>query len=385
MQTKTNNIDNDINDETLEIGKKDCVNTKQKMSKFEKIFWGTIAIFFLIYLSLTLLAHQNIKDTGLVHNYSEPVSKDIFRTVIKEIEIMVPDNTIIENLKNIKIVSKIKDDLTLELGRLDTKIDTQVDQAFSHVYSNIDTFLDFHYSVLGEYTELTAAATGEIEQTIEEKLFGKNLQIYLNEAKQDIDVIYQLSLKKHFKEINKQALDGVDKELNGQVLQSLSKDIELRYKLQGTKLGIIILSKIVVKIISKVSTKIITKTGTKIAAKVAAKLAVKSAAAGAGATIGLACGPGAWVCSPLAAGALWFTTDVVVVSGDEYFHRDEFKREIIAMIDKQKIVFSERVKKVYFEDFKEQSNKLILQYKNTLVKKRSKRKIKIKEKIKENL
>ena len=121
------------------------------------------------------------------------------------------------------------------------------------------------------------------------------------------------------------------------------------------------------------------------AAKLAVKAAAKSTAAGTGATLGLTCGPFAWICSPLAAGALWVATDAVIVTGDEYLHRDGFKKEIIVMIDKQKLAFFQRIKKVYFEDFKEQSENMMLKYKSTVIKKKIKRKVKIKDIIKENL
>ena len=53
------------------------------------------------------------------------------------------------------------------------------------------------------------------------------------------------------------------------------------------------------------------------------------------------------------------------------------------MLDKQKLVFYQKVKKVYFEDFKEQSEELILEYKSTVVTKKVKKRVKIKDIMKQ--
>jgi len=49
-------------------------------------------------------------------------------------------------------------------------LERQIDLAFSQLESNVDDYLDWYYSLSGEYTRLAKLATGEVEKYMEEKL-----------------------------------------------------------------------------------------------------------------------------------------------------------------------------------------------------------------------
>ena len=51
-------------------------------------------------------------------------------------------------------------------------IDELVEDAFGPVYARIPAFLDWHYSFLGQYTELGLAVSGRLEEEIESQLLG---------------------------------------------------------------------------------------------------------------------------------------------------------------------------------------------------------------------
>lgn len=71
-------------------------------------------------------------------------------------------------------LKKYDDNITRSLKQETTKIydaiNINIDDAFNSIEENLDVFLDFHYSVAGEYTELGATAINNIEATIEKKL-----------------------------------------------------------------------------------------------------------------------------------------------------------------------------------------------------------------------
>ena len=49
----------------------------------------------------------------------------------------------------------------------------QIEAVFGPIYAtNIPEFLDWHYTVVGQYTELAMAAAGRLEQEIDSRLFG---------------------------------------------------------------------------------------------------------------------------------------------------------------------------------------------------------------------
>lgn len=52
-------------------------------------------------------------------------------------------------------------------------LDGEIDRAFNQMESNVDGYLDWYYSLSGEYTRLAKLMTGEIEKYMEEKLVEK--------------------------------------------------------------------------------------------------------------------------------------------------------------------------------------------------------------------
>jgi len=345
-----------------------------KQNKGEKIFWLFISIFAICWLILQVLAHKNNPKENM------PISKD--KPVLKTIIQIVDDNkTIRKNLENIKTLKLINENLNLKITDLDKSIEDKVNQAFSSVYNSIDKFLDFHYSVVGEYTELIDAAINEIGNTVEEKLFGKMFDINLKEAKEQINRKYVEIFKKHFEYVETLATKDIDKTLNEQIFIKLNEDTKQRTSLQIIKLGSIVTTATTVKIISVVSTKIITKTATKLATKSVIKTSAKIAASSTAGTAGLSCGPFAWICSPVAATAAWFGTDAVVISADEYMNREDFRQDIIKMLDKEKKVIIEKLQTSYSLQFEKVSTTIQENLKNTTIKKKMKKTITIKNKI----
>lgn len=59
------------------------------------------------------------------------------------------------------------------LPQTNAAIERQIDKAFAPVYERIPAFLDWHYSIVGQYTELGQAALGALEEAIESRLFGE--------------------------------------------------------------------------------------------------------------------------------------------------------------------------------------------------------------------
>ena len=350
---------------------------KISMSTFEKIFWTTIAIFFVAFIVLQILAFQNRIKLDNQPIEDKPVSEKIFKEIIKDVERILPDERISKNLENNQTLGLINQNLNVELRGLYGGIDTQIEKSFEGVYTNIDTFLDFHYSVIGEYSELGAAATGEIEKTIQDKLFGSSFQTNIEQATQNIHQEYKTRVTNHLKNIDIHATKGVDQALNFQVLGKLQNDIQHNIVIQQSKLGIVLVAGIGAKVINVISAKLATKAASKLVAKGAIKIGAKVSAAGSGAAAGTLCGPLIWICSPIAATIAWFGTDAAIIAGDEYLHREEFKREIIASIDKQKRALREKIKNSYFLSFEKISKETQQNYKHAPIQK----KVKIRERI----
>jgi hypothetical protein len=349
------------------------VENSKKMGKFEKIFWITIAFFVFAYLILYFFAYKNTQHINKQTSQDEkPILKQHIKTII---EIVDDNETIKNNLENNEAISSIQQNLELKKENMNLIIENRINQAFLPVYNNIDSFLDYHYSVIGEYSELGAAATGEIGESIKNRLFGEQFDTNLEQAQSQINNAYVEKLKEHIKHINDQALNDVNLSLNSDVLLKLNQDIEKRFTAQEVKVGLVLGSATAIKIISIIGGKIATKTVTKIAAKSTLKMTTKTTATSSAAAAGTLCGPLAWICSPVAATVAWFGTDAALISVDEYMNRDEFKKEITTMIDEQKNELTDKMKSLYSKQFSADSILVQNTFKNTTIKKEVKKTI----------
>ncbi|MEA3491856.1 MAG: hypothetical protein U9R27_08160 [Campylobacterota bacterium] len=346
----------------------------KKLSITEKLFWITILVLFIIYTSLQIVAYTNVKKSETPLGQGSVVAKEIVDIVEM---ITVRDDTIQKNLTQPRAVDDIKKSLTLGVKNLTTNIDESVDKLFVPIYGNVDSFLDFHYSVIGEYSELGAAVTGKIEQTIQEKIFGSDFADVLESVTEDLQYALNEELATHQSTIDYEATKDIDRELNADILNRLKVDIAERVSLQTNKivtlLGVGVGYKMVAGILS---TKIAAKLSSKLAIKGAVKAGSKAAGAGAGAAAGLLCGPGVIICAPLLALGAWFGTDAILVTGDEYLHRDEFKSEIIVAIDGQKQALKEHYYEIYIPAFTQLSDQIVEQYRVAPVEKRIKKRVK---------
>ncbi len=344
------------------------------MAIFEKIFWFTIAIFVVLLIVLQILASKN---RVLLQNQEqkEPVSQKLLKEVVREIEVIVDSKQILENLENSKNINIIHKDYQSRLLHLDSVIDLNIDKAFLHVENNVDGFLDFHYSVVGEYIELGAAATGEIAKTIQDKLFGEDFPIYIEAASQIISDEYKQSVTKHLKTIDYLATQDVDRELNSKILQTLQSELDKNLDIQKTKLGTFLAVGVGAKVINIIAVKLAAKAGSKLVAKGAIKMGAKVTASAGAATAGGVCGPLVWICAPVAATLAWFGTDAVIIAGDEYLNREEFKKEILNTINEQKMAIKERYKNLYAKTFEKLSIELQQKYKELPAKERVNQKV----------
>jgi hypothetical protein len=319
------------------------------MSKFEKIFWAVISVFMLIFIVFSIIASSNTPN--LPQNVDKkPVLPIIFEYGMKD------------NLD--KHAKKIIDDKNIQLEKINNNVNEEIDKLFISVENNVDVFLDFHYSVYGEYAELTAMVMGDIEKTIQQKLFGSDFESKAEKTSNLIHNKYKKNLKKHLDKIEKIGSDGIDTKLNAKILTTLHNDIFTNEITQKGKVGLLVASRFVPRLVQTVSTKLAGKFFVKVIAKTSAKLA----AATTGAVAGTVCGPFVWVCSPIAAVGFWFGTDAAIVTTLEVLGRDDFKKEIVQSIKDTKQELKNNYTTAYSTSFNNFSEQTVIRYGGTRIK-----------------
>ncbi|GAA7991009.1 hypothetical protein HpMS53_01120 [Helicobacter pylori] len=223
---------------------------------------------------------------------------------------------------------EISDLLSSSKDKMYSKVDAQIDNLFDPIENNVDKFLDWHYSLKGNYNELALFVAKKLGLSVEDALFNKLQEKFLGaDYKQRLQTMtdnisdaFISLLRQHKKDTEKIATQGVAD--IPQVVESLKniddrteRDLKLKMRFAaaigltaGVGAG---------KLIKRLVPKLVEKLGTKLGAKVGAKFLAK---------FGIAVGG---VLPTLGA-------DVAFNYIDEWLHRDDFKKEILNNINEMK-------------------------------------------------
>ncbi len=219
---------------------------------------------------------------------------------------------------------EISDLLSSSKDKMYSKVDAQIDNLFDPIENNVDKFLDWHYSLKGNYSELALFVAKKLGLSVEdalfnklqEKLLGADYKQRLKTMTDNISDAFISLLCQHKKDTEKIATQGVaDIPQVVESLKNIDDQIERDLKLKmgfaaaiGATAGVG-----AGKLMKRLVPKLVEKLGTKLGAKFLAKF-------------GIAVGG---VLSTLGADA---TFNYV----DEWLHRDDFKKEILNNINEMK-------------------------------------------------
>ncbi len=220
---------------------------------------------------------------------------------------------------------EISDLLSSSKDKMYSKVDAQIDNLFDPIENNVDKFLDWHYSLKGNYSELALFVAKKLGLSVEDALFNKLQEKFLGaDYKQrlktmtdNISDAFISLLRQHKKDTEKIATQGVaDIPQVVESLKNIDDRIERDLKLKmgfaaaiGATAGVGA---------GKLMKRLVPKLVEKLGAKLGARFLVK---------FGIAVGGG--VLSTLGA-------DVAFNYIDEWLHRDEFKKEILNNINEMK-------------------------------------------------
>ncbi|GHP65839.1 hypothetical protein VN0232_01090 [Helicobacter pylori] len=218
---------------------------------------------------------------------------------------------------------EISDLLSSSKDKMYSKVDAQIDNLFDPIENNVDKFLDWHYSLKGNYSELALFVAKKLGLSVEDALFNKLQEKFLGaDYKQrlktmtdNISDAFISLLHQHKKDTEKIATQGVaDIPQVAESLKNIDDQIERDLKLKmgfaaaiGATAGVG-----AGKLIKRLVPKLVEKLGTKLGAKFLVKFGI---AVGGLSTLG---------------------ADVAFNYIDEWLYRDDFKKEILNNINEVK-------------------------------------------------
>ncbi len=358
-----------INENITEVENKIVLENQKKSKHFWVYFWATIVFLAIVTIFLNITASKKLGDLSKVDREAK------LEVILNDFKEKFPQFIRMTQELNNQSINEIK-----------LSIDKNIDNAYYPLYSQIDNFSDFHYSLKGEYIEIGTVVFGDIQNILNDKLFNPaKFEEKLNTALVNINDDSLNIIKDQFnnmKEIIKGEMNLNDDEINflfTEILNFSRTNMLNRFTsytnnfFKGMGLGVgagsaAILSKIISKKFAKVISK---KIVTKVAIKAGTKFAGATAGATAGILSGLLCGPGSLICSPPAAfiGAVvgWVTTDGIMIEIDQKFNEKEFKDDIKTLINLEKENTKKTMYKIYADSIEKLStdtNKSLFDIKN---------------------
>ncbi|GAA7707170.1 hypothetical protein JP0157_04960 [Helicobacter pylori] len=219
---------------------------------------------------------------------------------------------------------EISDLLSSSKDKMYSKVDAQIDNLFDPIENNVDKFLDWHYSLKGNYSELALLVAKKLGLSVEDALFNKLQEKFLGaDYKQrlktmtdNISDAFISLLHQHKKDTEKIATQGVaDIPQVVESLKNIDDRIERDLKLKmGFAAAIGATAGVGASVLMKrLAPKLVEKLGTKLGAKFLAKFGI--AVGGVLSTLG---------------------ADAAFNYIDEWLHRDDFKKEILNNINEMK-------------------------------------------------
>jgi len=325
----------------------------------------TTFLIFFIYLPIFAYIEAGVKANGV--NIVRRATESYITVNLEQIDNAYFKAGTLDKLSNAR--AKALQDLHKfdnSLANLDGLIDT----AFNKLESNVDTYLDWYYSLEGEYGRIGNLLIGELDEYMKEKLEASLQQ---QDAFRDVQATITETIALH-EAVQKEYSQAAEKimaenqvdpgyfavdvgqhmSLENALKAPIHNDIiNLKNRLMvsaggGAVVGLITAT-IGKKIIAKVAGKAVLKTASKALAKVVAS---KTIGAGSGAAAGAAAGaaigsivPGiGTVLGGIAGGimggiAAGVAVDAVILKLDEEMNRQEFKSEMLASINAARMEF----------------------------------------------
>ncbi len=319
-------------------------STPTHEGRFSQAFFVTILILAIPYLYATFkLSDFDIskleKGARGVVAWANPCQMD-------ETELLVFEQALDVELKSARIAARQQGEAHVEQA---------LDELFANVEQGVDRYLDWYFTVIGEYERLAALAVGDFTELmtsqLEQHLFGDtgfgdkfetlSRDIAKNSETQMITAAARLGEQVRTDAARNPCIIG---EVNLAAVDNLDRD-RLRASAAvggGAAVGAVTMKLLASKTSAAVAAKITAKKSFQMAAGLASKIAAKKGGSillsSAGAT--LACAPGgllAAICGVVAGGVTWITFDKVFVEIDEARFRDSMRAEILESLVEQKM------------------------------------------------
>jgi hypothetical protein len=241
-------------------------------------------------------------------------------------------------------------------ARMLALVDRRVDVAFAPVEGAVDRFLDWNFSIEGQYAQLaylaaSAASSSTFDGYIASQV-DSHVYAVLDPALAQVGEAARLEMARAI-EAAYRSQDVLVTRLveEASCLEVPQPTIRLEDYMQKSLVGAGVgAGTIGTRLANRVGGRMVARNAMKRAmTAVATKGATRTASAAKGGLAGLACGPYAPFCIVGFAAVAWFGTDVVINTIDEALHREDMRAEMLGVLETEKGALKQQLRAAYLE------------------------------------
>jgi len=347
---------------TLVAGRQGAGRATLGASAFSRLFSVAMIVLLLIYLVLTqvnigsYLKPQRMADAGSrVTLPAQPVDPCANVT---------PDQ---QQAQQRELAAQAQQALSAQqqamTNRINTDIDVRVTQAFAPAVAGVERFLDWNFSLRGQYTQLaylgrSAIGRSAVAETTFADYIGGQIDRYVGSTVEPGMADISAALASNFGAQVRQVYQVQDA-LMAQLLTTvdcltvpqpqpqptLALDEYMSKSLVGVGSGAGVLAarasmRLGSRVVSRTATKRVISSGF---GRLTGRLASSAAAGSAGAL----CGPLVIICAPALAAATWVGTDLLINEVDESLNREQMRADMMAVVGEDKAAVKAALKQAY--------------------------------------
>lgn len=240
------------------------------------------------------------------------------------------------------------------LNRINNNIDTLVEQAFVPAEAGVERFLDWNFSLRGQYTQLAFMGRSAVAETTFADYIGGQIDTYVGSTVAPGMTDISATLANRFAAEVRQVyqLQGA---LMSQLLASanclslpqptLALSDYMNKSLVGAGSGAGVLA---ARASMRMGSRVVSRTATKrVISGGFARLTGRLASSAAAGSTGTLCGPLVFVCAPILAAATWVGTDLLINEVDESLNREQMRADMMAVLAEDKAAVRADLKDAY--------------------------------------
>lgn len=232
---------------------------------------------------------------------------------------------------------------------INSQVHAHLNNAFRHAESGIDSFLDWNYSLRGQYTQLfllgtEVADSGSLTRHLEGRLHAlvsQPLREELQLLDAEISSLMQTRLQHFYREhqlLLSQLIQSSDCLSASRDLGGMQSYLDKSWVGMGGAAGVV--TAVSLRGGGRVTAQVATRAlgrrlATRTATTTTARVGARAAAAGGGGAAGLLCGPAAPLCALGFGAATWVGVDLSINAIDETLNREQMKAELMQRLNVQ--------------------------------------------------